>query len=250
MKFPEARRSPDLPGAAGRWLDSFLDLLFPPRCLLCGSLLQRPYEQPACSSCLPLLPLAGFYCLRCHDFHPAPAGRFCGESPPLRSLESLFALSWHEDAWRTLLHRLKYGEARRLSRPLGLWLGLALARQSPWKLDIVVPIPMHRRKLWRRGYNQALLLGCQVARILGLPLVALLEKRRDTPSQTGLSQAERFKNVAGSFALRGKDPRGKTVLLIDDIYTTGATMQEAASLLTSRGAKVYGAVVAFQRRLS
>lgn len=250
MKFTKARKAADLPGAAGRWFDSFLDLLFPPRCLHCGGLLQRPYDQPACPSCLPLLPLAGFYCLRCHDFHPAPAGCLHGESSPPRPLEGLFALAWYEEAWRTLLHRLKYGEARRLARPIGLWLGQALARQLPWPLELVVAVPMHRRKVWRRGYNQALLLARQAARILGLPLAAPLEKRRDTPSQIGFSQAERRKNVTGSFALRGKEPRGKTILLIDDIYTTGATMQEAASLLTAHGAKVYGAVVAFQRRLS
>jgi len=144
-----------------------------------------------------------------------------------------------------MLHRLKYQGQRQLTRPLGNWLGTALLGTG-WALDMVVFIPQHPRKTLHRGYNQSQLIARQVAQALKLPLIPALEKIADTPSQTGLSRNERQKNIVGTFALLKALPPGKTVLLIDDIYTTGATMKEAAAVLSRSRVKVYGAVAAFQ----
>ncbi len=144
-----------------------------------------------------------------------------------------------------MLHRLKYRGQRQLSRPLGHWLGRALL-ETGWTLDRVAFIPMHPRKIAERGYNQSELLARRVAKVLGLPLVPALRKVKETPSQTGLSRRERHKNADGAFALLSPLPLSGTVLLVDDIYTTGATMKEAAAVLHLAGASVYGAVAAFQ----
>ncbi len=147
-----------------------------------------------------------------------------------------------------MLHRLKYRGERQLSRPLGDWLGTALL-ETGWAPDLVVFIPLHPRKALERGYNQSELVARRVAKVLKLPLIPALEKVKDTPSQTGLSRRERYKNAAGAFALFRALPPGSTALLVDDIYTTGATMKEAAAVLSRSGAVVYGAVAAFQAHI-
>ncbi len=133
-----------------------------------------------------------------------------------------------------------------MSRPLGDWLGTALLEKTGWVLNSVAFIPLYPRKALERGYNQSELLARRVAKVLGLPLIPVLKKVKDTPSQTGFSRRERFKNAAGAFLLNRALAPGSSVLLVDDIYTTGATMREAAAVLSYSEVKVYGAVAAFQ----
>ncbi len=147
-----------------------------------------------------------------------------------------------------MLHRFKYGGRRDLAFPLGRWLGERVAALQ-WPVTMVTAVPLHPSRLSRRGYNQSRLLARAAAVVLNCPLVPLLSRVRGTPSQTGLSRLERRRNVAGSFAPAAPLPAGSVVLLVDDIYTTGSTMQAAAAILASRGATVYGAVAAFQRRI-
>jgi predicted amidophosphoribosyltransferase len=148
-----------------------------------------------------------------------------------------------------MLLRLKFAGRRQLAPPLGRWLGRALAAQTAWPVAAVVPLPMHRQKESLRGYNQAELIARGAARELGLPLVRLLKKTRHTSSQTGLSLVERKTNVTGAFTVCRALPPRWAVLLVDDIYSTGATMREAALALQRSGLVVYGAVVAYNPRL-
>ncbi len=229
-----------------RWPEAVWRLLYPPRCLICKAVLEipDPLAPPCCRKCLADLPPARLYCPHCGSFNRDP-GPCC---PDGGSLRSLFALSLYQGEWRKMLHRLKYRGERRLSRPLGNWLGTALL-ETGWSPDLITFIPLHPRKALERGYNQSELIARRVAGVLGLPLIPILKKIKDTPSQTELSRIERYKNAEGAFASIKFIPPGSTVLLVDDIYTTGATMKGAAEVLSRAGATVYGAVAAFQSHI-
>lgn len=235
------------PRRAHTWIDAALGLLFPPRCLLCAAILSPGPGKPFCLSCRDQVPAAGPFCPRCEAFYPAGTPR-CSCSPAV--FPGLYALSWYEGEWRRLLHRLKYGGRRNLAPPMGRWLGEQVASLG-WPVDLVTAVPLHSLRLSSRGYNQSWLLAGAAARALGRPAVRLLERMRETPSQTGLSREERRRNVAGAFAAAAVAPLppGRAVLLVDDIYTTGSTFRSAASVLASRGLAVYGAVLAFQRHI-
>jgi len=148
-----------------------------------------------------------------------------------------------------MLHQLKYKGGRRLSRPLGGWLGQLIVREARWPLDLVVPLPLHRRREKDRGYNQSKLLAHYAAREMGLPMAPLLKKTRATPAQAGLSRLQRRANTAGAFSVSGRRNVAARVLLIDDIYSTGATVKEAARVLHDSGCLVYAAVIAYNPRL-
>lgn len=229
------------------WSGAFLKLVFPPRCLCCSVVLPPPVDPPLCRSCLSTFSPAGLICPQCEQFYEQE--KPCSCSTAALPVQGLFALSWYEGEWRRMLHRLKYEGRRQLARPLGRWLGTLLLKQGGWTLDLVIPVPLHRLREAERGFNQTLLIARYTAQVLRLPLLPLLIKSRSTHSQTGLSRQERLNNVAGTFTYNGPDTRGKTALLLDDIYTTGATIREAAAVLQRQGMKVFGAVTAYNRRL-
>jgi ComF family protein len=146
-----------------------------------------------------------------------------------------------------LVLRLKYAGERWQAFGLGERLGRAVAA-APFAADVdaVLPIPLARDRRRERGYNQAALLAAEAARTIRRPMrEGWLRRTGTTLSQEGLSRAARRRNVKGRFRVRARRVRGKTVLLVDDVLTTGATLSEAARALRRAGAKaVYAAVVA------
>lgn len=147
-----------------------------------------------------------------------------------------FAYSFgsYEGPLKKLIHLFKYGKVESLSPPLGQLLLRALPRDLHF--DQVMAMPMHWRKRWERGFNQADLLAAPVARRLGLKLSANLCRQRYTKSQAGLDEQERQKNLKGSFSVRRPDQvKAKHILLIDDVFTTGATLRAAARALKEAG---------------
>jgi ComF family protein len=144
------------------------------------------------------------------------------------------------------LRRLKYEERPDLARPLGHLLRRA-ARDADLGADVVVPVPLHPRRLADRGFNQAALLAAEVAEELQVPLVTrALARGRDTAQQAMLDRAGRLENLTGAFsALNAASIRGRRVVLIDDVMTTGATLTACAEALLGAGAgSVAGLVVA------
>jgi ComF family protein len=154
-----------------------------------------------------------------------------------------FAASYgmYEGALRDLIHLFKYSGMTPLAKPLARYLerGIPVDQQ----FDAVVAVPLHWRKKWQRGFNQAELLARFVAKRRGVPLLNPLRRRRPTETQAGLASAGRRRNVAGAFELRWQKPdskrrlNGKKILLIDDVMTTGATASACASVLKRGGAK-------------
>ena len=134
-----------------------------------------------------------------------------------------------------LIHLFKYAKVESLANPLSRFLLQALPLEA--NFDLVMAMPMHWRKRWERGFNQAELLAAPVARRYGLPLATNLRRTRYTRSQAGLTETERRQNLRGSFVLRRPEQiLGKRILLIDDVFTTGSTLRAAAAILKSAGA--------------
>jgi len=225
-------------------LENLLQLLFPERCLLCRSLLKTVSDRPLCPKCDHIALPVGVVCPHCGAYGNKNSSP-CGCRQNGYALQGLFALSFYEGRWRILLHNLKYRGRLSLARPLGRWLARELMLQGCFIPQIVVPVPLHYSRERERGFNQSALLARQVAKELHIPFSELLIRNRETESQTKISRRERLLNVRGAFSCRSELKAGAQILLIDDIFSTGATLKEAAYCLQCRGALVYGAVVAY-----
>jgi len=230
------------------WIDPLINIIYPDRCLLCRSILPSSGGRPLCSHCEKTFSPAGLLCSGCERFYRQ--GTECTCSPADSPLQSIFALSGYEKQWRFLLHNLKYHKHRYLARPLGRWLGLEILAQQHCHPDLVVPVPLHRRREKERGFNQSDLIARHTGQILKKPVRKILLKNKDTMSQTTLSRRERFENIRGVFNCPMPPPKGSEVLLIDDIYSTGSTIKEAAAVLQNSGVIVYGAVIAYNPRIN
>ncbi len=225
-------------------MERFLDFLFPPRCAGCkksGSIL--------CSTCYASIRLLSPpFCKYCHA--SLAAGRFCQKCAcyPLR-FNGLRVVGAYQEPLRSYIHALKYHGNKRLAQPLGSLLAQTYKRTG-LVADMIVPVPLHAQRQRQRGYNQAQLLAEICSAQLGLPLhVSLLTRVRATVSQTRLPMSERLQNVTGAFILEPNYRNGaiskSSILLIDDICTTGATLEACAAPLFAAGVKtVWGLVLA------
>jgi ComF family protein len=145
-------------------------------------------------------------------------------------------VAYHEGVLREAIHRFKYRNVRGLAEPLGELLASYMVDHS-LPADVVVPVPLHPARLADRGYNQSALLARELGRRLDLPVVEdSLLRVRHTRQQVGLSIEERRRNVADAFACRDDRLAGCRVLLIDDVYTTGATLNACGEALIAAGA--------------
>ncbi|MFP3928798.1 MAG: double zinc ribbon domain-containing protein [Desulfobacteraceae bacterium] len=231
-------------------LKAWIELIYPPRCPACGSLTAPSQDGEGmglCPVCLPRLkPLRAPFCMRCGV--PLEGGsreaRLCGSClmrpPPFETSRSCFL---YEGAALEIIHRFKYNGLAHLVETLGPPL-MELAREAlPSGLEAVVtPVPLHPRKLRQRGFNQSLLLARYVARLPGLTLDPFcLRRLRDTPRQVDLGREERRRNVRNAFEV--PDPRrikDREVLLVDDVSTTGSTLESCSRALLAAGAsRVY-----------
>jgi ComF family protein len=214
------------------WWRTALELLLPPLCAGCG---REAAEPPFCPACT-----------------PAPAGALPAPPAPLAAWHAAIL---HSGAGADWVRRFKY-PARGLAgldpaaEAAALGLARALARSLPGAApDRVAPVPLHPRRLRERGFSPAALLARAVAREARVPFApVLLERVRDTTSQTALSRAERRRNVSGAFAARSPAP--ERVWLVDDVATTGSTLAEAARALRRAGAReVVGVCLAWRPRV-
>lgn len=222
------------------WLEAALDLLFPPQCVGCSS--PGSVWCPSCGTRLQRL--SGPMCGLCG--RPVVEGdricRTCAESPA--GLISRSFAWYHAPLDAAILH-LKYRPDRRLASLMGGWLA-EVYRTAGWNADLITPVPLSAKRKRQRGYNQASLLGAALGRRTGLPLLdEVLVRRRETGTQVGLGPEERRENVSGAFEARREEVQEKAVIVVDDLYTTGATLGACASGLFEAGAsRVYGLTVA------
>jgi ComF family protein len=218
-----------------------LDLLFPKWCIGCGR-----EGDFICASCRKLLArLLPPLCPRCG--RPQPEGSLCSNclSWPAATA-GIRAPFRFEGLIRSAIHQLKYRNLRALSQTLAGFLGDYLAA-SPLPATVLVPVPIHARRLKERGYNQSQLLAQELAKLSGLPLAddCLIRRRPALPQARTETVAERRNNVAGAFACRDRSLKDEAVLLIDDVATSGATLDACAAALKEAGASsVWGLTLA------
>jgi ComF family protein len=197
---------------------------------------------PVCRRCLkaPEPFRAEFFCISCrtpfqNGFPLDSEGRCALCRSGLRGFDAAYCYGSYDGALRELIHLFKYGKVSTLARPLSDLLAAALPRDE--KFDAIVPVPLHWWRRWRRGFNQSELLARQIARRTGVPWVTGLRRIRPTTVQAGLSNGERRRNVAGAFRAgrASRALRGRNVLLIDDVMTTGSTAAACAGALKRAG---------------
>lgn len=171
---------------------------------------------------------------------PSHCCRSCRLSPPL--FDQALSVGYFEGSLREAIHVFKYRPLRALGAPLGRWMAGNVRQLA--QHDIVLPVPLHRSRLRRRGFNQALLLAHAVSLRHAVPLSCdTLLRIRPTRPQVELSGAERSANVRGAFAVpRPAEVQGLRILLIDDVFTTGATLNECARALKAAGAGAVSAL--------
>ena len=197
-----------------------LNLLFPPRCALCRKpLMDR--ETDLCTSC------------RC-DSPEYIQGKL-----KLQFVDSFTAVWYYKGKVRDSLHRYKFRSQRRLAGVYGRMLAMKLLQTNPEGLDLITWVPISPLRKLRRGFDQDQLLAECIARELGIPCCRVLKKIRHNPPQSGLSgYSHRRANVLGAYRVTDPDAvKGKRILLVDDILTTGATAGECARMLLTAGAK-------------
>jgi len=228
-----------------------ISFFLPAQCLICGESLESLNRSFICKSCWGKVKwLIPPYCPRCakplpSEYNSSDNSSFlcggCQMHPPYFKKAFIPTLYWGvmEEAIKLFKYQGKIGISRGLTKIMRIYLDHH--RFSLPELDFVIPVPLHRRKLKERGFNQAEIIAKFIASYLNLPLVRDgLIRVRFTNSQTQLKRKERLINVRGAFKVkRGERFKGKRVLLVDDVYTTGVTLNEVAREIKKTKAEVY-----------
>ena len=233
--------APEMIAGLWRGLDRAIDLLLPPQCLGCGTGVDR--VGALCAPCWRQVTFIGPpFCAVCgYRFeYDAGEGALCGacsrEPPPFDRARAAIA---YEGVGRELVLAFKLSDRTYAAPALAEWMARAGAELIATS-DLIVPVPLHRRRLFLRRYNQAALLAQALSRLSGKPARCdLLVQTQRTPPQTRLGASARRRNVRGAFRLRqGREGEvgGRSVLLIDDVLTTGATAAACAQALKAAGA--------------
>ncbi len=221
-----------------------LDLVLPSTCAYCNSPTEASAVPFFCSACWSdFSVLSGPFCPSCGrpfessealSHSPDHVCQSCRMKPP--RFDQALSVGYFEGSLREAVHQFKYRPCHALGKPLGAWMSGNLRVLT--SIDSIMPVPLHRSRLRRRGFNQALLLAYPLSRDNDMPLCFdNLWRVRPTRPQVELSGEDRIKNVAGAFALRRPlEVAGASVLLVDDVFTTGATLNECANVLKIAGA--------------
>ena len=230
-------------------IEALAELLFPTLCLSCGAIMPERAGHPFCVGCCAgVRPITAPLCPSCGIPYPAEDGpdHFCGLCLVKRpAIDAARSYGVYEAVLHDAVHAFKYGGNLALGQQLGR---LMARREYPsFRIDdyeLLVPVPLHPRRLRQRGFNQSVLLAREISRHRGIPLDFLALRRViDTESQAGLKKDERRSNMKRAF--RVPDPariRGRRILLVDDVHTTGSTLGECAKTLLGAGAESVGAL--------
>jgi ComF family protein len=227
-----------LPGHISRHL---VNAVLPPRCLKCGTLVTAPGSL--CAACWSGLDFLSSSCCACCGYPfdvEAKAGALCARClanhPPFQRSRAAFA---YDDGSRDMILAFKHADRMELAKPFARWMAQA-GRELLAETELIVPVPLHWQRLLFRRYNQAALLATALGRLSDKPVLPdLLQRRRATAKQGHLSRLGRARNVKGAFTLRPAARNlvaGKRVLLIDDVITTGATIDGCCQVLIRAGA--------------
>lgn len=210
------------------WLGSFLSLLFPRCCVVCGRPLAKG-EECLCTMCNIELPRTDY-----HLRKDNPVEKLFWGKVPLERATSFYFYRKGSD-FRQILHQLKYGGQKGIGAIMGRYMAAELQQSGFFEgVDVILPVPLHKKKQQIRGYNQSEWIARGITAVTGIPIdTEAVVRRKNTETQTRKSSLERWENVEGIFELHHAEAlAGKHILIIDDVLTTGATTVECASCLT------------------
>ena len=208
-------------------LGALLDVLFPPKCIFCGTLLPSGVDG-VCDECRKTLPFTR------------------GKARSIEGIPTVMSAFYYEGEVREALLRYKFANCSSSAKTFAKFMSETVENSSDVLYDTISWVPLSRRRERKRGYDQAYLLARSMARNLGREVTPTLRKVRHIQAQSGLASAEaRRNNISGCYELApGFSPAGKRILLVDDIVTTGSTLSECARMLKAGGAEEVLAVTA------
>ena len=210
----------------GDWFSSFLSLFFPRCCLVCGGPLAKG-EECLCTRCNIALPRTGYHRIKNNLVEQLFLGKI-----PLERATAYFFYQRGSDFCH-IIHQLKYGGQKEIGEAMGRYMAAELLSSGFFEgIDMLVPVPLHKKKEKLRGYNQSEWIARGVSQVVGLPVdVSSVIREKHTDTQTRKSTYERWENVDGIFRLRHPENFvGKHVLIIDDVLTTGSTTTACADV--------------------
>lgn len=224
--------------------EDILDFVYPQSCPICRNPLKRE-EEDVCEDCWNALVLLPFpYCPYCKSFLESEdeiENHQCAHlsKPKDRRILVVRSLGTFDEYYQKLIHRLKYDKKINLGKRLAQRLGERVAQDRGFaECDLVIPVPLHRARHRERGFNQSEILSEGIARVAGLALAKdILKRKKHTKDQTYLNAQQRTENVRGAFVVtRPERVDGRKIVLVDDVMTTGATLNECARMLQEAGA--------------
>lgn len=216
----------------------FLDMLYPRRCPVCHDI-AVPGGSRICNVCREKLkPITGPRCFRCSKPLKREEQEYCKDCRKTRLFDQGIGIFPYGSVLQESLFKLKYGKRQEYGSFYGQ-IAAVYSREiiRNWDVEIIIPIPLHRKRMEKRGYNQAELIAGALGKTLCIPVDSRLMKRKvNTRPQKELDYRERKQNMKNAFFLKGEN-RYRRILLVDDIYTTGSTIEAAAELLKRNGAE-------------
>lgn len=236
-----------------RFKGATLDILYPKErvCAVCANKIDKTAILGVCAWCIKLLPLiTGSFCGKCGKPKKGEA-EHCMECDGIQNyFEQALSVFEYTASVQRLIYRFKYSGEQYLSHVLGGFLANRLKEQQDWDYNALVAVPLHRKRQRERGFNQSALLASEVSMRMDVPVLRdVLVRTKETAVQAGLGRQERFANLRQAFVVNDKAViEGKRVVLVDDIFTTGSTVNECSRILIEAGAeKVYVLTVATGR---
>lgn len=223
--------------------NKLFNLIYPEhiKCIFCGNELASPNEYNMCEKCMQDVSfITKDFCPRCGTQMPKDSIGVCKACKNSNyEFDYARACFVYDGKVKSVIRKLKFKDGKYLIEPLSNAL-YYLLNSINWNIDFITFVPLHESRLKTRGFNQSELLALHLGKRTNLPVVNCFEKAKNTPTQTSLTRSERKKNLIDAFKMINKSVKDKNLLIIDDIFTTGATTNELSKLLKEKGAnKVY-----------
>ena len=221
-------------------INDFFNLIFPKLCCACNNTLLKN-EEIVCLNCVINLPKTNF-----HQDKENPVNKVFWGRVDVEMATSFYAFS-KKSKVQNLLHNLKYRGVKEVGSVIGELFGFELNESDYYKdIDFIIPVPLHKNKLKKRGYNQSEWIAKGLSKSMKIPVNTIsLYRKSDSETQTKKTRYNRWENVGDIFGLLDDSLNGKKILLVDDVVTTGATIEACAQILKKKNCKVLVATIAY-----